>query len=105
MSELVYTVPNPPEPVVEYCMSEYPDIKNIGGNINTINKEGFNLISNFTLPESAWIDNYYFPMENELPRLIKKYQGNEMALAILERFSNEAAFYRKYSKYYGYEFL
>jgi SAM-dependent methyltransferase len=105
VTELVYTVPHPPEPVVEYFKSEYPDIKIIGENIITIKKEGFNLISNFTLPESAWLDNYYLPMEKELPRLINKYQGNEVALAVFEGFRNEVDFYRKYSNYYGYEFF
>jgi SAM-dependent methyltransferase len=105
VTELVYIVPNPPNPVVEYFESEYPDIKNIEGKIEIIKKEGFNLISNFTLPESAWLNSYYLPMEKELPRLNKKYQGNEVALAIFEGFRNELDFYRKYSKFYGYEFF
>jgi len=105
VTELVYTVPNPPNAVVEYIESEYPDIKNIEENIETIKNEGFHLISNFTLPESAWRDNYYLPMEKELPRLNKKYQGNEVALAVFEGFRKEIEFYKKYSKYYGYEFF
>lgn len=105
VTELVYTAPNPPAEVVEYFEDEYPDIKNIEEKIEIIKKEGFNLISNFTLPESAWLNNYYFPMEKELPRLNKKYEGNEVALAVFEGFRNEANFYRKYSKFYGYEFF
>ena len=89
----------------KYFENEYPDIKNIEENIETIKQEGFNLISNFTLPESAWLDNYYFPIEKELPRLNKKYQGNEVAITVFEGFRIEADFYRKYSKYYGYEFF
>ena len=105
VTELVYIVPNTPKPVVEYFESEYPDINNIEGKIEEIKKEGFNLISNFTLPESAWLNSYYLPIEKELPRLNKKYQGNEVALAIFEGFRNELDFYRKYSKFYGYEFF
>ena len=105
VTELVYTVSNPPDTVVEYFGSEYPDIKNIEEKIETIKKEEFNLISNFTLPESAWLNNYYLPMEKVLPRLNKKYQGNEVALAIFEAFKNEADFYRKFSNFYGYEFF
>ena len=105
VTELVYTVPDPPTPVVEYFESEYPDINNIGENIDAIKKEGFNVISNFTLPESAWLNNYYLPIEKELPRLNKKYRGNEVALAVFQGFENEVDFYRKYSKYYGYEFF
>jgi ubiquinone/menaquinone biosynthesis C-methylase UbiE len=105
VTELVYTVPNPPSAVVEYFESEYPDIKNIGENIEKIKKTGFILISNFTLPESAWLNNYYLPIEKELPRLNKKYQGNEVALAVFAGFRSEIDFYRKYSKFYGYEFF
>ena len=105
VTELVYIVPNTPKPVVEYFESEYPDINNIEGKIEKIKEEGFNLISNFTLPESAWLNSYYLPIEKELPRLNKKYQGNEVALAIFEEFRNELDFYRKYSKFYGYEFF
>ena len=105
VTELVYTVPNPPPTVMEYFESEYPDIKDIGENIETIKNEGFNLISNFTLPESAWLSNYYLPIENELPRLNEKYLGNEVALAVFEGFRNEIDFYRKNSNFYGYEFF
>jgi ubiquinone/menaquinone biosynthesis C-methylase UbiE len=105
VTELVYTVPNPPNAVVEYFNSEYPDIKNVAEKIEIIKKEGFNLISNFTLPESAWLNSYYLPIEKEIPRLNKKYQGNEVALSIFEGFRNEVNFYKKYSKFYGYEFF
>ncbi len=105
VTELVYTVTDPPNAVVEYLGTEYPDIKNVAENIELIEKERFNLIANFTLSESAWLDNYYIPIDKELPRLTKKYQGNEVAQTIFEGFKHEVEFYRKYSKFYGYEFF
>ncbi|MBW8041059.1 MAG: class I SAM-dependent methyltransferase [Planctomycetes bacterium] len=105
VTELVYTADNPPDTVVQFFEDEYPDIKNIEGKIKVIQQEGFNLISNFTLPESAWLNNYYLPIEKELPRLNKKYQGNETALGVFESFRNEINFYREHSKSYGYEFF
>ena len=63
------------------------------------------MVSNFTLPESAWLDYYYLPIEKELPRLNTKYQGNEVALTVFEEFKHEVDFYKKYSKFYGYEFF
>jgi SAM-dependent methyltransferase len=104
-SELVYTSLDPPDVVIEYLENEYPDIKNIEDNIELIQREGFKLISHFTLPESAWLNSYYLPMEKELPRLNKKYQGNDIALGVFEGLRNEINFYRKYSKFYGYEFF
>ena len=105
VSELVYTSDDPPDVVMQYLEDEYPDIKNITGNIKLIQEEGLNLISHFTLPESAWLNNYYLPMEEEMPRLIKKYKGNEIALNVFEAFKDEINFYKEYSKFYGYEFF
>ncbi len=105
VTELVYIADNPPEAVVRFFEDEYPDIDSIEGKIELIRKEGFELISNFTLPDSAWLDNYYLPIEKELPRLNKKYEGNETALGVFEGFRNEIDFYRKYSEFYGYEFF
>jgi ubiquinone/menaquinone biosynthesis C-methylase UbiE len=105
VSELVYISLDPPDVVIQYLEGEYPDIKNIKDNMELIQREGFKLISHFTLPESAWLNSYYLPMERELPRLNKKYQGNEIALGVFEGFRNEINFYRKYSKFYGYEFF
>jgi SAM-dependent methyltransferase len=105
VTELVYIADNPPDSVITYFEDEYPDIDSIKGKIEVIEKEGFKLISNFTLPESAWLDSYYLPIEKELPRLNKKYKGNETALGVFDGFRNEIDFYRKYSKFYGYEFF
>lgn len=105
VTELVYLTPNPPVPVTQYFENEYPDIKDVKGKIELIQNEGFKLLSNFTLSESAWLDNYYMPIEKELPRLNEKYQGNETALGVFEAFQNEINFYKKYSKFYGYEFF
>ena len=105
VTELVYIAPNPPAPVVQYLESEYPDIKDVQSRITQIKDEGFHLLSNFTLPETSWLDNYYLPMEKELPYLIKKYHNNQVALDVFEFFKNEIDSYKKYSKYYGYEFF
>jgi hypothetical protein len=44
-------------------------------------------------------------MEEELTRLNKKYQGNEIALGIFEEMKNEIDLYKKFSDFYGYEFF
>ncbi len=105
VTELVYLARRPPVAVTQYFENEYPDIKDVQGNIELIQNEGFHLISNFTLPKSAWLDSYYLPIEKELPGLNKKYQGNETALGVFEGFRNEINLYKKYSEFYGYEFF
>ena len=103
VTEAVYLIPDPPDPVVQYWENEYPDIKDVKSNVELIKREGFNLISNFTLPKSAWLDNFYVPMEEALSRLNVKYKGNEIALSVFENMQGEIDFYRKYSDCFGYE--
>ena len=105
VTEIVYLVNNPPAPLIQYFEKEYPDIKAVKDKIDLIQNERFHLISNFTLPESSWLDSFYLPMEEEITRLDKKYQGNEIALGIFEEIKNEINLYKKFSDFYGYEFF
>jgi SAM-dependent methyltransferase len=105
VTEIVYLVNNPPAPLMQYFEKEYPDIKVVKDKIDLIQNERFHLISHFTLPESSWFDSFYLPMEKELTRLNKKYQGNEMALSVFEEMRNEIDLYKKFSDFYGYEFF
>lgn len=105
VTELVYLSPTPPADLAEYLESEYPDIKDVQSNIELIQYEGFQLLSHFTLPKSAWLDHYYGPMESQLIRLTKKYQHNDIALNLFKAMREEIDFYKQYSDYYGYEFF
>ena len=105
VTEVVYLANDPPAPLIQYFEKEYPDIKTVQDKIELIQNERFLLISNFTLPKSAWLDCFYLPMEEELNRLNKKYQGNEIALGIFEEMKNEIDLYKKFSDFYGYEFF
>ena len=105
VTEIVYLVDNPPAPLIQFFEKEYPDIRTVKDKIDLIQNERFHLISNFTLPESSWLDSFYLPMEEEITRLNKKYQGNEIALGIFEEMKNEINLYKKFSDFYGYEFF
>jgi ubiquinone/menaquinone biosynthesis C-methylase UbiE len=105
VTELVYLVNNPPAPLIQYFGKVYPDIKPVKDNIDIIQNERFHLITNFTLPESSWLDCFYLPMEEELSRLNRKYRSNRIALAIFEEMKNEINLYKKFSDFYGYEFF
>ena len=105
VTEIVYLVNNPPAPLIQYFEKEYPDIKPVKDKIDLIENERFHLITNFTLPESSWLDCFYLPMEEELTRLIKKYKSNKIALGIFEEMKNEINLYKKFSDFYGYEFF
>ena len=105
VTEIVYLVNDPPAPLIQYFEKEYPDIQTVQDRIDLIQNERFLLISNFTLPKSSWLDSFYLPMQEELIRLNKKYQGNEIASGVFEEMKNEINLYKKFSDFYGYEFF
>ena len=84
---------------------EYPDVKDIKGNIALIQQEHFDIIAHFTLPVSSWTEQYYAPLEKRIYELQKKYQGNTTALQIFNRSEKEIETYKKNSDYVGYEFF
>jgi len=105
VTEMVYLLPAPPVSLQQYFEKEYPDIGDIKSKLVLIEKADFNLIAHFTLPKSAWLDNFYSPMEEVIKPLKKKYTGNEVALRVFEDVQNEINLYKKYSDFFGYEFF
>jgi ubiquinone/menaquinone biosynthesis C-methylase UbiE len=50
---------------------------------------GYKFIEHFSLPEEAWWEEYYSPLEIEINRLYKKYDDNPAVLEALKIHQNE----------------
>ncbi|DAC73447.1 MAG TPA: SAM-dependent methyltransferase [Thermoplasmata archaeon] len=105
VTEAVLLLPNIPKPLQSFWDKEYPDIKDVNGNIILIQNEGYDLAAHFTLPKSSWIDEYYSPMEKRIQELKKKYDDNTAALQVFEKCEKEIKIYQTYSDFFGYEFF
>jgi hypothetical protein len=57
------------------------------------------------LPDEAWWDDFYGPMEIRNEELRCKYADDAAALAVLDRLAQEPTMHRRYSDYYAYEFF
>ena len=66
---------------------------------------GFELVGHFTLPDEAWWDDFYTPMETRIAGLRGKYIDDVKELAILDQLAEEPRMHRRYSEYYAYEFF
>ncbi len=104
-TELVYIKEPPPGELKEFFNNEYPVIKTINQNIEQIQQTDYTLLDHFTLPSTAWMDNYFIPIEQQLPQLLDKYSDNPTALEIYHGFQQEIDMYRRYGDFYGYEFF
>jgi ubiquinone/menaquinone biosynthesis C-methylase UbiE len=58
----------------------YPGIRSIPENQAAVREAGYEPLASFTLPESAWWDPYYRPIEAKLPGLEARYAGDPEAL-------------------------
>jgi hypothetical protein len=67
-------------------------------------RTGFEPIEVFTLPESAWWDDYYRPMEARLAVLRPQYRDDAEALAVIDSSAEQIDLYRRFSCCYGYVF-
>ncbi len=104
VTDVSWFVKNPPEEIKKFFMEEYPKMKLIEETIDIIIESGWSFTGCFTLPESAWWDDYYIPLEKRIMFFREKYSSDKNILNILDESQKEIDLYRKYSNYYGYVF-
>ena len=96
--------PDPPQEIWDYWKKVYPGIKTIKENLNIISSSGYLILGHFALPEDAWWDEYYGPLEERIQALREKYKDSPKSLAQLNKEQVEIDLYCKYSKWYGSAF-
>jgi ubiquinone/menaquinone biosynthesis C-methylase UbiE len=101
LSWLTSEVPSEPR---AFWANNYPAIATVETNLSTARASGFETVEHFALPESAWWDDYYSPMEQRLSMLRAQYQNDEQALAVIEHGRTEIDLYRHFGNCYGYVF-
>ncbi len=104
ITEAVWLRGDPPSRV-RRCWLEYPAMKDVAFNRQLVATCGYKLIGDFLLPKSAWLDDYYGPMQKRLDTIKDRYRGDRAAQDVLAESQEEIDVYRTYSDYYGYVFL
>lgn len=101
VSELSWIKSDPPGPLRDYWQKTWPQIKTIEGNIDIIERLGYQFVEYFIVPESGWWDEYYNPIEEKMGDLRSRYKNDPEATATLDEMQLEIEMYRGYSEYYG----
>ena len=104
-SELVWLVGQPIGEVADFFANEYPAMTNIESVKEAIRECGYQLLGDFTLPESAWWDDYYTPLEAKFASLKQKYRGDDEALGVIAMSEAEIDIRRRFAHFYGYHFF
>lgn len=103
--EMIWLKPDPPKEIWEYWHEIYPEISLSSEKIRIIQKNGYKLIDYFDLPEDAWLDGYYNPLQKIVSILSERYIDDEEAMKVISEEQKEIDMYLKYSKWYGSAFF
>ena len=103
-TDAVWLRNNPPDRV-KLCWEEYPQMTDVAGSRERIERAGYELLHDFVLPDEAWMEDYYCPMRERLKRIAPGFAGDTVAQAVLDECTEEIAVFERYSSYYGYAFF
>lgn len=104
-TDAVWRLDNPPAEVKAGFDLDYPTMGRVEDVLATIRVAGFDFVDRFTLPDEAWWDDFYTPMEQRIRELRGKYHQDAEALVHLDQIAEEPAMHRRHSRYYAYEFF
>ncbi len=104
-TDAVWRKEDPPPEVKASFDSDYPAMGRAADVVAAIQLGGFKFLDRFTLPDEAWWDDFYSPMEQRIKELRWKYGNDAKALAALDQLAQEPEMHRRHSDYYAYEFF
>jgi len=104
-TDAIWRKEGPPSPVKAGFEQDYPGMGWLEDDLSAIRACGLDLVGHFTLPDEAWWDDFYTPMEARIAELRVKYMDNIEAAAILDQLAEEPEMHRRHSAFYAYEFF
>jgi hypothetical protein len=104
VTEISWLGPNIPVEAKRLWSRGYPAMTDVTTNLRTIESVGYAPIDHFVLPEAAWWDDYYAPLERRMDALGSEYRDDPEAMAFLDGELAEISLCRKYAASYGYVF-
>jgi SAM-dependent methyltransferase len=104
-SDAVWRKANPPAAVKAGFELDYPTMGWLADDVAAIQGEGFEIVGHFTLPDEAWWDDFYTPMEKRIAELRGQCAHDAETLKILDELAREPELHRRHADYYAYEFF
>jgi len=104
VSEATWLRDDAPSELRDFWAAGYPAMTTTAANLATAQAEGYEALGHFVLPENAWLEDYYAPLEERLHRFRDEHAGNAEAEAMVNETEREISIYRRFSAWYGYVF-
>jgi SAM-dependent methyltransferase len=103
-TDAVWLSDSPPEAARTFW-AEYADMLTLPERRRQVIGLGWEILGDFVLPPAAWWDDYYRPMLERIEGLRVTYQGDAVAMAVLEECQAEVDVFRRHGDSYGYAFF
>lgn len=105
LTDLVWLTDERPDEVVNYWKQESLNVLTADEVNKLALKEGYNLISHYTLPREGWLTEYIVPQEKIISELRLKYPAIKEAQDTFDAIEFENELVKKYLGCFGYEFF
>jgi len=105
ISEIIWLTEHRPEEIQNHWQTEYPQIDTLENKIKILETAGFSLVNSLVLPKTAWLENYYQPLEKGFAEFLNRNNNSKEAQEILKSEETEIKLYHKYSDYFSYGYF
>lgn len=105
VTEACWTAPDPPAECAEFWMREYPSIRSVPALLQAIDESNYDCIAQFRLPESAWWDDYYRPLQRNVTAFRERHRHDADARQVADAVQQEIDIWLKYREWYAYAFF
>jgi SAM-dependent methyltransferase len=104
-TDAIWRTDNPPAQVRALFEEDYPTMGRVPDVLAQLEAIGLTVAGHFTLPDAAWWDDFYTPMNQRIAELRDLYAGDREALAALDELAEEPKMHEQHGAHYGYEFF
>ena len=105
LTEVCWRKPDPPAECAAFWSREYPAIRDTSALLEAAEACGYDTVEHFPLPASAWWNDYYRPLQDNVTEFRKRYHDAPDAQELADQCQHEIDIWHAYSEFYGYEFF
>jgi ubiquinone/menaquinone biosynthesis C-methylase UbiE len=105
LTDLVWHTERRPDDLTAYFEEECLYILTVSEVIAEAEKNGYNCVDHFTLPDEGWTNEYFLPQQKIITNLRNKYKDSEEAQHTFDDLEFERGIVSRNFSYVGYEFF
>ncbi len=105
VTEACWRRPDPPAACEAFWKQEYPDMRDTSALLHAVGECGYDTVGHFPLPSSAWWDDYYRPLQDNVKAFRERHHDDPEARELADGCQREIDVWRAYSEFYGYQFF